>query len=82
MESLPVCFILRLDISVFTCTALTLFAYFQEYGDTIAFSCSELDLVLSEVKKVENWKSTCMDKLGTLFQNENLLLHALEKVLI
>ncbi|ESW30492.1 hypothetical protein PHAVU_002G157500 [Phaseolus vulgaris] len=52
----------------------------KEYGDTIAFSCSELDLVLSEVKKVENWKSTCMDKLGTLFQDENLLLHALEKM--
>jgi len=67
---------------VFTCIALTLFAYLQEYGDTVAFSCSELDLVLSEVKKVENWKKTCMDKLGTLVQNENSLLHSLEKVLI
>jgi len=56
--------------------------YFQEYGDTIAFGCCELDLVLSEVKKVENWKKTCMDKLGASVKNENSLLHALEKVLI
>lgn len=63
--------------------ALTLFvAYIQEHGDTIAFSCSELDLISSEVEKVENWKKRCMDKLGTLLQNGNSLHHALEKVLI
>ncbi|KAL2348037.1 hypothetical protein Fmac_002037 [Flemingia macrophylla] len=52
----------------------------KEHGDIIAFSCSELDLVLSEVEKVENWKKRCMDKLGTLVQNGNSLLHALEKI--
>ncbi|XP_027915357.1 lysine-specific demethylase rbr-2 isoform X3 [Vigna unguiculata] len=52
----------------------------KEYGDTIAFGCCELDLVLSEVKKVENWKKTCMDKLGASVKNENSLLHALEKM--
>ncbi|TKY70948.1 Lysine-specific demethylase 5B [Spatholobus suberectus] len=52
----------------------------KEHGDTIAFSCSELELILSEVEKVENWKKRCTDKLGTLVQNENSLCHALEKI--
>ncbi|KAG4987495.1 hypothetical protein JHK85_030478 [Glycine max] len=52
----------------------------KEHGDTIAFSCSELDLILSEVEKVENWKNRCMDKFRMLVQNGNSLLHALEKI--
>ncbi|KAK7406134.1 hypothetical protein VNO78_07753 [Psophocarpus tetragonolobus] len=52
----------------------------KEHGDTIAFGCSELDLILSEVEKVENWKRRCMDKLGTVVQNGHSLLHALEKI--
>ncbi|CAJ2650651.1 unnamed protein product [Trifolium pratense] len=52
----------------------------KELGDTIAFRCPELDLILSEVEKVENWKKRCMDNIGPLFQNENSLLHALQKI--
>ncbi|XP_027329808.1 lysine-specific demethylase 5B isoform X2 [Abrus precatorius] len=52
----------------------------KELGDTVAFSCSELDLILSEVDKVENWKKRCMDKIGTVVQSGNSLLHALEKI--
>ncbi|CAL0331986.1 unnamed protein product [Lupinus luteus] len=52
----------------------------KEHGDTTAFSCSELDLILSEVEKVENWKKNCMDSIGTLVYNENSLLDALQKI--
>ncbi|XP_073220782.1 lysine-specific demethylase JMJ17 isoform X2 [Cicer arietinum] len=52
----------------------------KELGDTIAFSCSELDVILSEVEKVENWKKRCMDNIGTSFRNENTLLLALQKI--
>ncbi|OIV94904.1 hypothetical protein TanjilG_22101 [Lupinus angustifolius] len=52
----------------------------KEHGDTIAFSCSELDLILSEVEKVENWKKNCMDSIGTSVHNENSLLDGLQKI--
>lgn len=52
----------------------------KERGDTIAFSCSELELISSEVEKVENWKKRCMDNIGAVFQKENSLLHALQKI--
>ncbi|KAL5098856.1 hypothetical protein RYX36_003183 [Vicia faba] len=52
----------------------------KELGDSVAFSCSELDSILSEVEKVENWKKRCIDNIGAFFQNEKSLLHALQKI--
>lgn len=52
----------------------------KEVGVADAFRCSELDLVLSEVEKVEKWKKSCMDVLGTLIEDENLLPGALKKI--
>lgn len=37
-------------------------------------------MVLSEVDKVEKWKQSCMEVLGTLIEDENSLLGALKKV--
>lgn len=54
--------------------------HFQEVGINVAFNCSELDLLLSEVEKVEKWKQHCMDTLGTLIGDENSLLGAFRKV--
>lgn len=45
-----------------------------------ALNCSELDIVLSEVVKVEKWKQSCTDILGTLIEDETSLLGALQKV--
>lgn len=39
-------------------------------------------MVLSEVEKVENWKQRCMDAVANFAGDENLLLCALEKVLV
>ncbi|EXB37360.1 Lysine-specific demethylase 5A [Morus notabilis] len=52
----------------------------KEVGVADAFSCSELELVLSEVDKVEKWKQSCMEVLGTLIEDENSLLGALKKM--
>ncbi|KAI9117961.1 hypothetical protein K1719_011103 [Acacia pycnantha] len=52
----------------------------KELGDTVAFSCTELNSILSEVEKVENWKKHCMDYVGNLVHNENSLFHALQKM--
>ncbi|XP_015896152.3 lysine-specific demethylase JMJ17 isoform X2 [Ziziphus jujuba] len=52
----------------------------KEVGIDFAFNCSELDLVLSEVGKIEKWKQLCMDTLGTLIGDENSLLGALQKI--
>ncbi|XP_020978798.1 lysine-specific demethylase 5B isoform X1 [Arachis ipaensis] len=52
----------------------------KELGDTVAFSCSELDMILSEVEKVENWKKRCLDKIGSSVQTDNLLFNVLKKI--
>ncbi|XP_054790180.1 lysine-specific demethylase JMJ17-like isoform X2 [Prosopis cineraria] len=52
----------------------------KELGDKVAFTCRELDLISSEVEKVENWKKHCMNFVGTLVQNENSLLDVLQKM--
>ncbi|XP_059443641.1 lysine-specific demethylase JMJ17 isoform X2 [Corylus avellana] len=52
----------------------------KELGSAVAFSCSELDMVLSKVEKVEKWTKRCMDVLGTSIGDENSLLHALRKI--
>lgn len=60
--------------------SLILCEHLQELGSAVAFSCSELDMVLSKVEKVEKWTKRCMDVLGTSIGDENSLLHALRKV--
>ncbi|KAI4326962.1 hypothetical protein L6164_019472 [Bauhinia variegata] len=52
----------------------------KELGETVAFSCSELNLIVSEVEKVESWKKRCMDSIGALVQDKNSLLDALQKI--
>ncbi|GLT62368.1 hypothetical protein SLA2020_350130 [Shorea laevis] len=52
----------------------------KELGSAVAFSCSELDMVLSEVEKVEKWMKRCMDVLGTTIGDKNSLLDALRKI--
>ncbi|KAB1200329.1 Lysine-specific demethylase 5A [Morella rubra] len=51
----------------------------KELGNAVAFNCSELDMVLSEVGKVEKWMKRCMDVVGT-FGDANSLLDALQKI--
>ncbi|KAI4315412.1 hypothetical protein L6164_028225 [Bauhinia variegata] len=52
----------------------------KELAETVAFSCSELNLIVSEVEKVETWKKRCMDSVGALVQDKNSLLDALQKI--
>ena len=52
----------------------------QELGKDDAFSCCELDMVLSETEKVEKWKLHCMDIVGHPVGDVNSLLDALVKV--
>jgi hypothetical protein len=59
---------------------LILCEHLQELGSAVAFSCLELDMVLSKVEKVEKWMKRCMDVLGTSIGDKNSLLRALQKV--
>lgn len=52
----------------------------MELGKDDAFSCCELDMVLSETEKVEKWKLHCMDIVGHPVGDVNSLLDALVKV--
>jgi histone demethylase JARID1 len=56
--------------------------HLQELGSADAFSCSELDMLLSKVEKVEKWMKRCIDVLGTSIGDKNSLLDALRKVSI
>ena len=50
----------------------------KEHGNAVAFSCSELDMVLCKVERVEKWVQRCIDVIG----ENNSLLDALRKVSI
>lgn len=52
----------------------------KELGKDDAFSCCELDMVLSETEKVEKWKLHCMDIVGHPVGDVNSLLDALVKI--
>ncbi|XVF51494.1 hypothetical protein PTKIN_Ptkin04bG0189600 [Pterospermum kingtungense] len=52
----------------------------KEKGKASFFTCAELDMVLSEVEKVENWKQHCMDAVRNFAGDEKSLLCALEKI--
>ena len=60
---------------------LKCFLHFQERGKDVAFSCSELDIVLSEVEKVEKWKHQCIEITKVYVDDGDTLLGSLEKVL-
>ncbi|KAH7550304.1 hypothetical protein JRO89_XS13G0168000 [Xanthoceras sorbifolium] len=52
----------------------------KEHGKAAAFHCSELEMVVSEVDKVENWKQRCIDSVGTSDGDVYHLLSALKKL--
>ncbi|KAK6251304.1 hypothetical protein SCA6_005309 [Theobroma cacao] len=52
----------------------------KEHGKASFFTCAELDMVLSEVEKVEKWKQRCMDAVANFAGDENTLLGALQKI--
>ncbi|KAF5729995.1 lysine-specific demethylase 5B isoform X2 [Tripterygium wilfordii] len=52
----------------------------KELGKAAAFNCSELDMILSEVEKVEKWKRRCLAILGPSVDDMNVLLGALQKI--
>lgn len=60
---------------------LILLDHIQELGSMDALNCPELDMVLSQVHKVEQWKQRCQDIAGTSVGDEKSLLHSLLKVI-
>ncbi|XWS49936.1 hypothetical protein CRYUN_Cryun12cG0045500 [Craigia yunnanensis] len=52
----------------------------KEHGKASVFTCTELDMVLSEVEKVEKWKQRCMDAVANFAGDEKSLLCALQKI--
>ncbi|XVF13135.1 hypothetical protein REPUB_Repub08aG0182000 [Reevesia pubescens] len=52
----------------------------KERGKASFFTCAELDMVLSEVEKVEKWKQCCMDAVANFAGDENSLLCVLQKI--
>uniref|UniRef100_A0A2N9J2S4 Zinc finger PHD-type domain-containing protein n=1 Tax=Fagus sylvatica TaxID=28930 RepID=A0A2N9J2S4_FAGSY len=52
----------------------------KELGNAVAFSCSELDMILSKVEKVEKWMQRCIGVLRTSIGDNNCLLDALRKI--
>ncbi|XVF10610.1 hypothetical protein REPUB_Repub07fG0197400 [Reevesia pubescens] len=52
----------------------------KEHGKASFFTCAELDMVLSEVEKVEKWKQCCMDAVANFALDKNSLLCALQKI--
>lgn len=54
----------------------------QEIGSTDAFNCPELDLVLAEVQKVEQWKQHCENIVAASAGEAKLLITALLEVYI
>ncbi|KAA3468944.1 lysine-specific demethylase 5B isoform X2 [Gossypium australe] len=52
----------------------------EEYGKASFFTCPEVDIVVSEVEKVEKWKQRCMDAVKTFAGDESSLLCALQKI--
>ncbi|XP_012086902.1 lysine-specific demethylase 5B isoform X2 [Jatropha curcas] len=52
----------------------------KELGEASAFACSELDMILSEVEKVEKWKQRLVETVGILVDDQNPLLGSLQKI--
>ncbi|XP_057978320.1 lysine-specific demethylase JMJ17 isoform X2 [Malania oleifera] len=60
--------------------SFSLLMQLKELGEADAFNCPELDIILSEVEKVEKWKIRCKDIVGTLVGETNPLPGALLKI--
>ncbi|KAL6986236.1 hypothetical protein U1Q18_019604 [Sarracenia purpurea var. burkii] len=52
----------------------------KESGNTDAFNCPVLDMVSSEIQKVEQWKQCCKDIAGTSVGDVETLVHALSEL--
>ncbi|KAK8584321.1 hypothetical protein V6N13_109707 [Hibiscus sabdariffa] len=52
----------------------------EGYGKASLFMCEDLDMVLSEVEKVEKWKQCCMEAIKNFVGEESSLLCALQKI--
>ncbi|XP_042755889.1 lysine-specific demethylase JMJ17 isoform X2 [Lactuca sativa] len=50
-------------------------------GSTDAFSCTEMEMVASQVQKVKEWKQRGRDIVGVKAGDDNLLLNALSQIL-
>ncbi|KAJ0811132.1 putative transcription factor & chromatin remodeling JmjC-ARID family [Helianthus annuus] len=50
-------------------------------GSTNAFKCMEVDMVLSEVQRVKEWKQRAVNIVGCKVGDDNLLLDALSQIL-
>lgn len=54
--------------------------HLKEVGSTNAFNCPELDMVLAEVQKVEQWKQHCKNVAGASAGDANLLTASLSEI--
>ncbi|WCJ37793.1 hypothetical protein M5689_018894 [Euphorbia peplus] len=52
----------------------------KELGKADAFSCSELDMLLIEVEKVEKWKKQCLEIVQSFIDDDNHSIGALKKI--
>ncbi|VFQ70792.1 unnamed protein product [Cuscuta campestris] len=59
--------------------ALGMLLQLKELGSTDAFTCSELDMVISEVHKIDEWKHRCIDMFWSS-GDANMLLSALLEI--
>uniref|UniRef100_A0A5B7BX15 Putative lysine-specific demethylase 5B isoform X4 n=1 Tax=Davidia involucrata TaxID=16924 RepID=A0A5B7BX15_DAVIN len=58
-----------------------LLSQLKELGRVDAFNCPELDMVLSEVQKVEQWKQRCEGIIGPSVGEVNPLVNALLEII-
>ncbi|XP_038997380.1 uncharacterized protein LOC120122297 [Hibiscus syriacus] len=56
------------------------FMQLEEYGKASFFTCEEVDMVLSEVAKIEKWKQCCRDAIRNFVGDESSTLCALQKI--
>ncbi|KAE8672486.1 lysine-specific demethylase 5A-like isoform X2 [Hibiscus syriacus] len=56
------------------------FMQLEEYGKASFFTCEEVDMVLSEVAKIEKWKQRCRDAIRNFVGDESSTLCALQKI--
>ncbi|XP_044485625.1 lysine-specific demethylase 5A isoform X2 [Mangifera indica] len=52
----------------------------KDFGKATAFHCPELEMVISEVDKVETWKQRCADIVGSSIGEMNTLFGSLQKL--
>ncbi|KVH95386.1 ARID/BRIGHT DNA-binding domain-containing protein [Cynara cardunculus var. scolymus] len=69
----------------FTCStgdrSWSLLLQLESLGSTNAFNCMEMDMVVSEVQRVREWKQRGGDIVGVKAGDDNLLLNALSRII-